>query len=133
MRTPVNPINLQLTSGTAGVVRKYYTIGRTDTVATDAIGLPYHLVPISVSLHSLGAVSNAGTTATVQLIDKASTSVLATLDAKTGKADLKPVDVQPLLALGGADTWLQLKYAETGTASTAGGPWLVSVDFQAVG
>lgn len=133
MRTPVNPLNPQLTSSTAGVVRKYFTISRSDTAGVDAIGLPYHLIPITATIQSLGAVSNAATTATIQLIDKASTSVLATLDAKTAKTDLKVVDVQPLLALEGKDTWIQLKYAETGTASTAGGPWLVSIEFQAVG
>lgn len=133
MKQIVNPLNLNLTSNTAGCVHKFFKVARTDTTATDAIGLPSHLIPVHVTVHSLDAVSNAATTATVQLIDKSSTSVLATLDVKTAKTDIKAVDIQPLLALNTKDTYLQVKYAETGTASTAGGPWLVAIECMAVG
>lgn len=133
MKQIVNPINLQLTSNTAGCVHKFFKVARTNTTATDAIGLPAHLIPVHVTIHSLGAASDAGTSATVQLIDKSSSSVLAALDAKTAKMAISAVDVQPLLALDTKDTWLQVKYLESGTASTTGGPWLVAIECMAVG
>lgn len=132
MKQIVNPINLQLTSNAQDDVFKYFKVARTDTSATNAIGLPAYLIPIHVTMHSLGAASDAGTTATIQLIDAASTSVLATLDAKTAKTDIEVVDIQPLLALDTKDTYLQVKYAETGTASTTGGPWLIAVECMTV-
>lgn len=132
MKQIVNPINMQLTVNAQDDVFKYFKVARTDTSATDAIGLPAYLIPIHVTIQSLGAASDAGTTATIQLIDKTSTSVLATLDAKTAKTDIKVVDIQPLLALDTKDTWLQVKYAESGTASTTGGPWLIAVECMTV-
>lgn len=132
MKQIVSPLNLQLTTNAQDDVFKYAKVARTDTTATNAIGLPAYLIPIHVTLQSLGAASDAGTTATIQVIDAASSTVLATLDAKTAKTDIKVVDIQPLLALDVKDTWLQVKYAETGTASTTGGPWLIAVECMTV-
>lgn len=133
MRTPVRVTPLQMTSGTAGCVHKFTVAARTDTTAVNSIGLPAHLIPVHVTVQTLGAASDAGTTAVVQLIDASSSSVLGSVDVKSAKMGLAAVDVQPLLALGVKDTYLQVKYAETGTASTTGGPWLVSIECMAVG
>lgn len=133
MKTPVKVTPLQMTSGTAGCVHKFSIASRSDTTAVNAIGLPSHLIPVHATIQSLGAASDAGTTAVVQIIDKSSGSILSSLDAKTDKMHLKAIDIQPLLALGVKDTYLQVKYVETGTASTTGGPWLVSIECMAVG
>lgn len=133
MKTPVKVTPLQMTSGTAGCVHKFTVASRSDTTAVNAIGLPAHLIPVHVTVQSLGAASNAGTSAVVQLIDATSTSVIGSVDVKTAKMGIAAVDIQPLLALGNQNTYLQVKYVETGTASNTGGPWLVSIECMAVG
>lgn len=133
MKTPVKVTPLQMTSGTAGCVHKFTVAARSDTTAVNAIGLPPNLIPVHVTVQSLGAASNAGTTAVVQLIDGSSASVLGSVDVKSAKMGIAAVDIQPLLALGNRNTYLQVRYVETGTASTAGGPWLVSIECMAVG
>lgn len=133
MKTPVKVTPLQMTSGTAGCVHKFTVASRSDTTAVNAIGLPANLIPVHVTVQSLGAASNAGTSAVVQLIDATSTSVIGSVDVKTAKMGIAAVDIQPLLALGNQNTYLQVKYVETGTASNTGGPWLVSIECMAVG
>lgn len=122
-----------MTSGTAGCVHKFTIAARTDTTAVNSIGLPAHLIPVHMTVQSLAEASDAGTTAVVQLIDSSSSSVIGSVSVKTVKMGIAAVDVQPLLSLGTKDTYLQVKYEETGTASTTGGPWLVSIECMAVG
>lgn len=135
MKTPVNinPSQITTTSQTAGCVYKYFVVPRTQTAFTDAIDVPAHLVPIHASAHSLGVVSDAGTSAVIQIAEKTSGTVLAQNDVKTSLASIVAVNVQPLLVKDRADAVFQAKIVETGTASTTGGPWLVALECMAVG
>lgn len=132
MRTPPYNVNaVTATSNTGGCVNKYFTISRSDIAAGVKMILPPSLIPIHAVVQSQGVVSNAATTATITLTGNATT--LATFDVKTNKAQIVAVDAQPLLALDKADAAISAVYAETGTASNAGGPWLVTVECLAVG
>lgn len=132
MRTPPYDVNsVKATYATGGCVNKYFTISRSDTVSGVKLTLPPSLIPIHATVQSQGAVSNAGTTAVVTLTGNATT--IASFDVKTNKAQLVAVDAQPLLAFDKNDAQISAVYSETGTASSAGGPWLVTLECLAVG
>lgn len=101
------------------------TVGRTDTTPKNLYVLPPNAVLHRVEIAGTVA-SNAGTTATVD-VGKTGTQnfFVAAHDVKTaGKGDAANVAVTKNPgAQGGVQ--VTATYAETGTASSAGGPWTV--------
>lgn len=114
---------------------KFFQLTRTDVGAPilKAV-LPAQASVISVTLFG-SANSNATTTATATVTISNNTGVISTgtvnlLTAGTTTADvamsaLPNIEPQPLLG----DLKVSVQYAETGTASTAGGPWVMRVNY----
>jgi hypothetical protein len=118
---------------TGGQVQKVIvgSVARTDTSAKTLGALPAGAIITDVTVYSATA-SNAGTTATLSLGKSGGTGTeyLNGLDVKgaTGSGKQGPV-AAVLGAIGSSPVTLTGIYAETGAASTAGGPWLVAVEF----
>lgn len=123
--TTVTPPAVELLAKTAQVVR-------TDTTAFEAFYIPKGAVIAGV--YVLGATaSNAGTSATISVGSNPGTTneILANFDCKTnygyvaaGAAAGSAIGTQLT-----ADLKVKALYAESGTASTAGGPWLIKVEY----
>lgn len=102
---------------------------RTDTVAVAKLVLPADASVLSVTM--LGSVaSNAATTATVTitLVNNTGTISTGVVDVKANGATTALVQMSALPNLEGlpavGDIQVKAVYAETGTASTLGGPWI---------
>ncbi len=110
---------------------KYIQVARTDTTAFDAVVLP--ATAVITGVYVLGSVaSNAATTATVTVgYSAGGTEVLNAFDVKTNGKGYNPAGATTSVAGTQltTDQHLYAKYAETGTASTAGGPWYVKVEY----
>jgi hypothetical protein len=102
------------------------TVARTDTTAKNLFLLPAGAIPLDVILTGRTA-SNAATTATV------SVGVTGTATFYVNAADVKgnngKISTAGALGLGAVPATLQVigTYAETGTASSTGGPWTVTM------
>lgn len=112
------------------------TVARTDTAAKTLGTLPANATLIGITIQS-AAGSNAGTTAALSLgfASGTGTEILngASVLGAAGAGQNAPNSAvlgQPGSLASAAQT-LTGKYAETGTASTAGGPWLVVAEFVA--
>lgn len=115
------------------------SLARTDTTAKELFGLPKDAI-IS-GIYVIGsAASDAGTTATIGIGSSASANEYMTgydvLTAATGEG-YNPAGGA---AVGSAmyskltaDVSVYGIYAESGTASTAGGPWKVKVEYYIAG
>jgi hypothetical protein len=109
------------------------SIARTDTTAKKLFSLPAKSIPLSIQ-YSSPAASDAGTTATVS-VGKAGgtgTEYLATQDVKTvgtGRGQVVPAGPNATLLGQIQETAVDVTgvYAESGGASTTGGPWVVTV------
>ena len=114
---------------------KFITITRTDTTAFQGVTLPKNAIPIG--FYVLGQVaSDAATTATVNVGTSATaTEWLNAYDVKTAATatGYNPGGSKVVGTIIGvqlsADTPVYAKYAETGTASTTGGPWIVKIEY----
>lgn len=117
---------------------RIFQVLRTDTSSTLKVVLPAQATLLSAVLFP-GTASNAGTTATVTLTFSNNAGSLATGTANvltagvgtnggavtmTGLPNLEPL---PLLG----DLLLTAVYAETGTASSAGGPFIFRITYVA--
>jgi hypothetical protein len=132
------PTRVQTTAQTSNSIYKWFVVDRTMTTATNVIALPANLVPIHICVQTMGAVSNAGTAATVVVGFKGGTgselSGGSGADVKSNNAQLLPALINGLVVASPtspttwADKQITTTYIETGTASTAGGPWLVSIE-----
>ena len=120
-------------------LEKYVKIVRTDTTAFVAGALPKDAVV--TGLYVIGHVaSDAATTAVVSIGTTTSANeILASFDVKTA-ATGEGYSPAGAAAVGSymcskltADTPIYAKYAETGTASTTGGPWFVKIEYSVVG
>lgn len=123
-----------LTPPAVGILSKTFKVARTDTTAFDAFALPAGALIAGAYVTGLTA-SDAATTAVIHCGTNPGTTneVLASFDVKgaTGQG------YHPAGAKGGtglatqltADKLYKASYAETGTASTTGGPWLVKVEY----
>lgn len=125
---------LRLDSGNKVFSNAVNTVARTDTAAKTLFTLPANAVPIGLTI--IGpAVSNAGTTATLSVGKSGGTNAeyLSALDVKgaTGSGQQTPAGVAGGLgsSVGTAALGITGIYAETGTASTSGGPWTVVMDY----
>lgn len=111
---------------------KYVQVVRSDTTAFDAVVLPAGAYITGVYVLG-GPVSNAATTATITVgYSAGGTELLNAFDVKTNGAGYFPAGAAASASAGKqltVDTHLWAKYAETGTASTAGGPWFVKVEY----
>lgn len=122
------------------LLTKFTQVARTDTTAFDAFVLPKGSMVVGV--YVLGqTASDAATTATISVGSNPGTTneVLAAFDVKgaTGTG-YQPAGAKAGTSVGvvgtssagfTSDTLIKAKYAETGTASTTGGPWLVKVEY----
>lgn len=113
---------------------KTFQVARTDTAAFDAVVLPKYAVVSGV--YVLGnTASNAATTAVISVGTNPGTTneLLASFDVKgaTGSG-YHPAGAAAALGIAKqmtADTKFKAIYAETGIASSAGGPWIVKVEY----
>lgn len=110
------------------------SVARTDTSAKNLFTLPAGCIPTNILLAAT-APSNAGTTATlsVGISGGSGTAFLNAVDVKTagtGGGSQKPTgsaSTQFGVPLAAA-TIVTGIYAETGTASSSGGPWIVIIE-----
>lgn len=112
-----------------------FQVTRTDTAA----GILKEVLPADASLLSLtfygSVVSNAATTATATftVTNASGTISTGTVDVKANGATTAAVqmtglpNIEPNPLVG--DIKITAQYAETGTASTAGGPWVIGVRY----
>lgn len=123
--TPITPPQKNL-------VTKAFQVVRTDTVAVLKEMEPADASIVEVLFHG-GVASNAGTssTLTITIANNGGTISTGTVNLITGGATTAIVQMTNLpniepLPLNG-DLRVSAVVAETGTASTLGGPWVVSV------
>lgn len=118
---------------------KVIKVVRTDTTAFIGAALPKDAVV--TGLYVIGTVaSDAATTATISVGTTAtSNEIIDGFDVKTAAtatgynpAGSKAVGTYMMRKLT-ADTPVYAKYAETGIASTTGGPWYVKIEYVVVG
>lgn len=113
------------------VVIKAFKVARTDTTAALKAVLPADASIINIDI--FGTASNAGSTATLSIGTSAtSNEIISGQSVLTGgKVAITTAwsvnfpNTQPVPVVG--DIQLYAKYAETGTASSAGGDWTVVV------
>lgn len=117
------------------VVSKFFAINRTDTTSTIKCVLPADATIIAIRLYST-AVSNAGTTATVAIGNATTPNFYVTAtDVKTNAgtisitSGLSNIFNLENIPLGATDIQISGVYAETGTASTSGGPYYVTIEY----
>jgi hypothetical protein len=110
------------------------SVARTDTSAKTLFTLPAGFIPTNI-LVAATAPSNAGSTATLSVgrVGGAATDFLNALDIKTagtGGGSQKPSASASVLfgAPLAAATVVTGTYAETGGASSSGGPWIVLIE-----
>lgn len=118
---------------------KFIKIVRTDTTAFVAAHLQKDAV--ITGLYVIGqAASDAGTSADISIGTTAtSNEIISAFDVKTA-ATGEGYNPAGAAAVGTymcskltADTPIYAKYAEAGTASAAGGPWFVKIEYSVVG
>lgn len=110
------------------------SVARTDTTAKDLFLLRRGWIPLRLSL--LGtAASNAGTNARISIGSTSNASYFAAaVDVKNtaltsgGVGQSIPSSAANLGVPLEFDTMVTATYAEAGSASTAGGPWIVVMD-----
>ncbi len=116
-------------------LEKFVKIVRTDTTAFVAAHLQKDAV--ITGMYVIGhAASDAGTTGTISVgTTSSSNELLSAYDVKTA-ATGEGYNPAGAAAVGTAfcakltaDTPIYAKYAETGTASSAGGPWFVKIEY----
>lgn len=115
-------------------VTKVWTVARTDTTATLKAVLPADASLLNVRFYG-GTASNAGTSATltITVANNGGTISSGTYDVKTSGAVTADLTMSGLpnitpVPLNG-DITIKATYAETGTASSAGGPWNMAVTY----
>lgn len=116
------------------IMSKVVQVARTDTTPFPAFVLPKGAV--YAGAYVIGTVnSNAGTSANIVMgTDPAGAGLefISGHNAKTRGNGYYTVDGNVGAALGqpaATDLLVKAAYAETGTASTTGGPWLVKVEY----
>ena len=117
------------------------TVARTDTVAKNIGALPAGVIIVEITILT-SAGSNAGTTATLSLgsTSGAPTNIVNVQNVlvAAGTVIYPTSTLNPTVTFGNiisktADTQLWGIYAETGTASTSGGPWTFLIGYVKVG
>lgn len=129
--TPITPVSKD-------VVAKVFSAARTDTASTVKAVLPADASIIGIRMFG-STNSDAGTTATVTVTVSgvfAGTISTGTVDVKANGATTATVQMSALpnfenvpAATNTGDLSIAVTYAETGTASTTGGPWYFIVEY----
>lgn len=112
-------------------VTKIGSLARTDTSAKNLFVLPIGAIPESVSVYSGTAASNPST-ATISVGKTSSnTFFVNALDVKGASGQIPCAAATNLMAAVSATATTQVVgiYAETGTATTTGGPFLVKMTY----
>lgn len=130
---PLQSANVSPTLPSAKVVIcKMFQVARADTTATIKCKLPADATMVDFTI--AGVASDAATTGVVSLGSSVtSTEFVPSADVKGGGTFIRPtntgtnMDQLENIPLGANDIAIWAKYAETGTASTVGGPWKVVV------
>lgn len=112
---------------------KVFQVLRTDTTATVKMMLPGDATIIDILI--IGVASDAATTATLSVgTSVTSTELINAQDVKTAGGMIRPLATLSAVNLPNLentpitkDILIYAKYAETGTASTVGGPYYVFV------
>lgn len=112
---------------------KAFKVARTDTTAAVKAVLPGDST--IVDIHLVGVASDAATTAVVSVgSTSTSTEYVNAQDVKTAGGMIRPTSTMSSTNIGAVentpitgDLPIYAKYAETGTASTVGGPYVVMV------
>lgn len=132
------PINTNgptpLVPGAKPTIAKYFQVTRSDTASTLKAVLPAQASVVQVTVYGSTA-SDAATTATVTLTIANNSGTISTgvVDVKANGATTAIVqmsnlpNIEPLPAAG--DLRISAVYAETGGASTTGGPWKFGIDW----
>lgn len=117
---------------------KAFQITRSDTTAVIKAALPQSATIIDITVYS-PVISNAATTAVVSVgTSVTATELLTSVDVKTAAGIIRPTSevaatfllTEPVPTTG-VDINIWAKYAETGAASSAGGPYTVFVSYAA--
>lgn len=116
------------------MVCKAFAVPRTQTVSAVEVVLPADASIINIKFYK-GTASDAGTSASVTLTvaNNGGTISTGSVDVKTNGATTADVqmtnlpNIQPVPLNG--DITISAVYAETGTASTTGGPWNFVVQY----
>lgn len=127
-----NQVITSTTPPAVEILCKTVQVARTDTTAFEAFVLPKNAVVAGEYVLGVTA-SDAATTATLTMGVGTGTELLNAFDVKgaTGQG-YHPAGAASGSYIGtqlSADTLFKVKYAETGTASATGGPWLVKVEY----
>lgn len=115
------------------ILSKTVQVKRTDTTAFSAFVLPKGVV--IAGAYVLGPVtSDAGTSAIIDVGTNPGTAdeIVDSFDVKTNGLGYHAIGSASGTSMGTqltADTLYKALYTESGTASTAGGPWLVKVEY----
>lgn len=114
---------------------KAFRVARTDTTASVKMVLPGDATIIDIKI--IGVASDAATTAVLSVgSTSTSTEYINAQDVKTAGGMIRPLasfsaanipNLENIPITG--DLPIYAKYAETGTASTVGGPYTVLVEF----
>lgn len=110
------------------------SVATTDTTAKDLFQLKAGDIPLRLSIFGTTA-SNAGTSARISIGSTSNVAFFAAaIDVKGstltsgGLGQSVPSSAANLMIPLSFDTTVQATYAEAGTASTAGGPWVVVME-----
>lgn len=132
--TPISSLGPTATTPSNKDVQcKVFAVSRTDTAASVKCVLPGDSTIIDMRIFSPTA-SDAATTAVVSVgITGANTQFLNTVDVKAAAGMIRPTskltNMMNLENPPAADIAINAIYAETGTASTTGGPFYVIVEY----
>lgn len=122
---------LKFGAGGQGLQTMFGFLARTDTAAKNLFKLPAGAIPVRIRVWT-AVLSNAGTTANVSFGKTgANTHFVNAFDVKGGAAATQndPTATNLFGTVGAAEIQVVGIYAETGTASSAGGPFHVALDF----
>jgi hypothetical protein len=132
--TPIASQLSPITPAAKDVQTNFFQVARTDTVSSLKGAVPADATILNI-VRSGSVASNALTTATVTIMVTNNLGTVSTKadDVKTSGATTGFVEMsnlpntEPLPLVG--DLTISAVYAETGTASTLGGPWNYTVFF----
>lgn len=134
MTVPTNQVGLSYPKPRE-LLTKFFKISRTDTTGVAKTALPKGSI-IGGAYVIGGVASDAATTATVSFGSSVTaTEYVSGFDVKTAATGegYSPVGAAAVGSAFGVavanDIVVYGKYAETGTASTTGGPWIVKLEY----
>jgi len=119
-------------AGAVSVLGLPFSVARTDTVAKNLFKIPAYAIVDKVWI--FGPASNAGTTATLSVgITGTTTYFINAVDVKGNNGLVMPGAAATVanwgVSIGTAALQVVGIYAETGAASSSGGPWNVVLEF----